>query len=84
MLAAALLAGEGENPEPRPAEAPAEAQADLAAVAALAAYLDERICVPRDVGAPVAAAIRSFARSASEGLGGAETVETVSRSVNNF
>ena len=62
-IVAALLADERELPPKQPDEA----QTDPVAFAALAAHLDERICVPRDVGAPAAAAIRRVAAEAGDG-----------------
>ena len=51
------------------AQAEAKAGAELAqppseAAGALLRYLDERLCVPRDLGAPSAAAIRALAQAA--------------------
>ena len=84
---AALLADERELPPKQPDEA----QTDPVAFAALAAHLDERICVPRDVGAPAAAAIRRVAaevgdggRAAGDDAAGAGRAEGASRKVNNF
>ena len=51
------------------AQAEAKAGAELAqppseAAGALLRYLDERLCVPRDLGAPSAAALRALAQAA--------------------
>ena len=45
------------------AEAEAEAQPPSEAAGALLCYLDDRLCVPRDLGAPSAAAIRALAQA---------------------
>jgi len=52
-----------------------------ALVGALLGYLDERLCVPRDMGAPAAAAIRALPRGQD---GGSEPASPVSVSVNRF
>ena len=49
------------------AEAEAEAQPPSGAAGALLRYLDERLCVPRDLGAPSAAAIRALAQVVEAG-----------------
>ena len=54
---AALLAGAGPG---------AEAQPPSEEAGALLRYLDERLCVPRDLGAPSAAAIRELAAQPAE------------------
>ena len=54
---AALLGGAGAG---------AEAQPPSEEAGALLRYLDERLCVPRDLGAPSAAAIRELAAQAAE------------------
>ena len=46
------------------AGAGAEAQPPSEEAGALLRYLDERLCVPRDLGAPSAAAIRALAQAA--------------------
>ena len=52
---------EAEEVEAEEVEAEAEAEAQLH-VDALVAYLDERMCVPRDMGGPAAAAVRALHR----------------------
>ena len=52
---------EAEKVEAEDVEAEAEAEAQLH-VDALVAYLDERMCVPRDMGGPAAAAVRALHR----------------------
>ena len=52
-VAALLVAGAGAEAQPPSEEA-----------GALLRYLDERLCVPRDLGAPSAAAIRALAQPA--------------------
>ena len=69
-----LLAGKSDE------EVDAEHQG---AVRALAAYLDERLCVPRDMGAPAAAAIRRLHRQLN-GESQQEGVAPARRSVNRF
>ena len=56
--ATAAEAGEGGG---------AEAQPPSEAAGALLRYLDERLCVPRDLGAPSAAAIRALAQVVETG-----------------
>ena len=50
-----------------------------ARVRAIAAYLDDRMCVPRDMGAPPAAAIRALHRRLSAGGDGEKSIVTLER-----
>ena len=66
-------------------EASAEELGQDAVVAALAAHLDHRVCVPRDVGAPAAEAIRRLARSTtSDAQDSFSTSATRAATVNRF
>lgn len=76
-VVAALLENEGELRELQQAKV----QVDSEAFSAVAAYLDDRICVPRDVGAPAAAAIRALQPCSA---GDTAKLRPGSRSVNNF
>ena len=68
VVALLLLGGAGAGAE---ADAQAEAEAGVQppseAAGALLRYLDERLCVPRDLGAPSAAAIRALAQVVEAG-----------------
>ena len=85
-------AGEAEEAEAEEAEeAEAEAEADEGATAgveagaerahvdALLAYLDERMCVPRDMGGPAAAAVRALHRRRNGRTVAAPSVVRVNR-----
>ena len=60
------------------AEAEVEAEAQLH-VDALVAYLDERMCVPRDMGGPAAAALRALHRRRNGRTVAAPSVVRVNR-----
>ena len=83
-LRAVVTALLDNEPGEQRAQAKPEAQAESAAFAAVAAYLDERICVPRDVGAPAAAAIRALQPCSGGGDAANLKGKVGSRSVNNF
>ena len=67
---------EAEAEEAEEAEAEAEAQLH---VDALVAYLDERMCVPRDMGGPAAAALRALHRRRNGRTVAAPSVVRVNR-----
>ena len=69
-----LLADEGED-----VAAVTDDEQLAARVSAIAAYLDDRMCVPRDMGAPPAAAIRALHRRLSAGDDDEKSIVTLER-----